>query len=85
MHYEWLYYDIMYCLLKKENEFSDMLALKYAKKIAAIDIPLGYYYQGYIYWSREKYDIALLDTFPDVETKEYEETLKKIAKKVIVI
>lgn len=33
----------------------------------------------------EKYDIALLDTFPDVETKEYEETLKKIAKKVIVI
>ena len=59
MHYEWLYYGIMYCLLKKENEFSDMLALKYAKKIAAIDIPLGYYYQGYIYWSREKYDIAL--------------------------
>ena len=33
----------------------------------------------------EKYDIALLDTFPGVETKEYEETLKKIAKKVIVV
>ena len=33
----------------------------------------------------EKYDIALLDTFPGVETKKYEETLKKIAKKVIVV